>query len=54
MRRDLIEGELECPYCAAQIEFDFSELNEDVSELEKVEDKKIADEKIEDDKPEEE
>ena len=28
----LIEGELECPYCAAEIEFDFSELNEDIDD----------------------
>ena len=33
----LIEGELDCPYCGAEIEFDFSELNEDVDALEGAE-----------------
>lgn len=30
----LIEGELTCPCCAAEIEFDFSELNEDFDAVE--------------------
>ena len=30
----LIEGGLDCPYCGAEIEFDFSELNEDIDALE--------------------
>lgn len=29
----LIEGELDCPMCGAEIEFDFSELDEDVEAL---------------------
>lgn len=33
----LIEGELDCPYCGAEIEFDFSELDEDVDALEGAE-----------------
>lgn len=33
----LIEGGLDCPYCGAEIEFDFSELNEDVDALEGAE-----------------
>ena len=42
----LIEGGLECPYCKAEIEFDFSELNEDIDALEDAD--KKADEKAED------
>ena len=30
----LIEGELDCPYCGEEIEFDFSELDEDIKALE--------------------
>lgn len=30
----LIEGELDCPYCGSLIEFDFSELDEDIEALE--------------------
>ena len=33
----LIEGDLDCPYCGTEIEFDFSELNEDIDTLEKGE-----------------
>ena len=33
----LIEGDLDCPYCGAEIEFDFSELNEDIDALEEGE-----------------
>lgn len=33
----LIEGELDCPYCGEKIEFDFSELKEDVDALEGAE-----------------
>ena len=33
----LIEGELDCPMCGAEIEFDFSELDEDIEALEEVE-----------------
>ncbi|MBQ3330706.1 MAG: hypothetical protein IJG87_05960 [Ruminococcus sp.] len=29
----LIEGELDCPYCGAEIEFDFSELKDDLQAL---------------------
>ena len=36
----LIEGELDCPYCGEKIEFDFSELKEDLDALEDVEDDK--------------
>ena len=36
----LIEGGLDCPYCGAEIEFDFSELKEDLDALEDVEDDK--------------
>ena len=32
----LIEGELDCPYCGAEIEFDFSELKEDLDELDSL------------------
>lgn len=42
----LIEGGLECPYCKTEIEFDFSELNEDIDALEDAD--KKADEKAED------
>ena len=42
----LIEGGLDCPYCGAEIEFDFSELNEDIDALEEAD--KKADEKAED------
>ena len=41
----LIEGGLDCPYCGAEIEFDFSELNEDIDALEEAD--KRADEKAE-------
>ena len=44
----LIEGELTCPCCGAEIEFAFSELNED----EEPEDKKV-DEKVDEKKTEE-
>ena len=33
----LIEGEIACPNCSAEIEFDFSELEEDIEELEEAE-----------------
>ena len=33
----LIEGELDCPCCGAEIEFDFSELEEDIEDLEETE-----------------
>lgn len=33
----LIEGELDCPYCGAEIEFDFSELKEDLDALDEAE-----------------
>lgn len=33
----LIEGELDCPMCGAEIEFDFSELDEDIEALEEAE-----------------
>ena len=33
----LIEGELDCPYCGAEIEFDFSELEEDLEALDGAE-----------------
>ena len=33
----LIEGELDCPYCGAEIEFDFSELDEDIEALNEAE-----------------
>ena len=42
----LIEGGLDCPYCGAEIEFDFSELNEDIDALEEAD--KKADTKAED------
>lgn len=32
----LIEGELDCPCCGAEIEFDFSELDEDIEALEEA------------------
>lgn len=32
----LIEGELDCPYCGAGIEFDFSELEEDLAALDEA------------------
>ena len=32
----LIEGELDCPYCGAEIEFDFSELKDDLDALEDI------------------
>lgn len=41
----LIEGEIKCPHCGVEIEFDFSELNEDVEALENAD--KKADEKVE-------
>ena len=41
----LIEGGLDCPYCGAEIEFDFSELNEDIDALEEAD--KKADTKAE-------
>ncbi|MBQ9680371.1 MAG: hypothetical protein IJV48_06805 [Ruminococcus sp.] len=34
----LIEGELDCPMCGAEIEFDFSELDEDIEALEEADD----------------
>ena len=42
----LIEGGLDCPYCGAEIEFDFSELNEDIDAIEEAD--KKADTKAED------
>ena len=39
----LIEGELDCPYCGAEIEFDFSELKEDVEALDEAEKDKEKD-----------
>ena len=42
----LIEGGLDCPYCGAEIEFDFSELNEDIDAIEEAD--KKADAKAED------
>ena len=33
----LLEGELDCPCCGAEIEFDFSEFNEDIEALEEGE-----------------
>ena len=41
----LIEGGLDCPYCGAEIEFDFSELNEDIDAIEEAD--KKADTKAE-------
>ncbi len=41
----LIEGELDCPYCGAGIEFDFSELEEDIKALDGDEDAEVKDEK---------
>ena len=35
----LIEGELECPFCGAEIEFDFSELEEDLKALDEADEK---------------
>ena len=32
----LIEGELDCPYCGEEIEFDFSELEDDVKSLDSL------------------
>ena len=34
----LIEGELDCPMCGAEIEFDLSELDEDIEALEEADD----------------
>ena len=39
----LIEGELKCPCCGAEIEFDFSELEEDIDDLKEAD--KEADDK---------
>ncbi len=38
----LIEGGLDCPYCGAEIEFDFSELNEDIDAIEEADKKADA------------
>ena len=42
----LIEGELKCPMCGAEFEFDFSELQEDIDAIEEAD--KKADEKADD------
>ena len=38
----LIEGELKCPYCGVEIEFDFSELKDDIDALDNADDTKDA------------